>query len=560
MLERLAVRDLALIAGADVRFGPGLNVVTGETGAGKSLLVQAVDLLLGGRADADAVRDGAERAVIEGEWALSGSRAGRAGALLSGFGIEFDGQTLIVRREVEKGGKSRALVNQSAVTLANLRRAGEFLADLHGQHEHQSLLRSDAGLEVLDRLGELSAEVARYGEALAAWREAAGEQARLAASLATFTERREWLEHAARELDQAELRAGEDETLAGEAARLAHADRLRGLIGAALERLAEGDQPAVDGLAAAARALEQAAALDPSLAETRPLVEEARIAAGEAARALTDYAAGLDADPARLEALEARRDQLAHLTRKYHRDLAGLMAYRAELAAELLTGEDGAGADQRARARVEEARAACRLHAEELSRRRRAAAREWGRRISRELKPLGFAQASLEFAVESRLPQDEAFRARGLDEVEMRFGANPGESPRTLQRIASGGELSRVMLGLKAALEAQDPVDLLLFDEVDSGIGGAVAHAVGERLRRLSRHRQIICVTHLPMIAALASHHVRVTKRPAGGRTVAELDVVEGRERIDELARMLAGDQVTETTRRQAREMLASEA
>jgi len=351
MLERLAVRDLALIAGADVRFGPGLNVVTGETGAGKSLLVQAVDLLLGGRADADAVRDGAERAVIEGEWALSGSRAGRAGALLSGFGIEFDGQTLIVRREVEKGGKSRALVNQSAVTLANLRRAGEFLADLHGQHEHQSLLRSDAGLEVLDRLGELSAEVARYGEALAAWREAAGEQARLAASLATFTERREWLEHAARELDQAELRAGEDETLAGEAARLAHADRLRGLIGAALERLAEGDQPAVDGLAAAARALEQAAALDPSLAETRPLVEEARIAAGEAARALTDYAAGLDADPARLEALEARRDQLAHLARKYHRDLAGLMAYRAELAAELLTGEDGAGADQRARAR-----------------------------------------------------------------------------------------------------------------------------------------------------------------------------------------------------------------
>ena len=558
MLERLAIRDLALVEHAEIAFGPELNVVTGETGAGKSLLVQAVDLLLGGRADADAVREGAAQAAVEAEFRLAGDRAARVGTQLAAFGIAFDGETLILRREIQAGGRSRALANQSPVTVASLRRLGEMLADLHGQHEHQSLLRADAGLDVLDRLAGLEADAAHYGEALAAWREAEAEGRRLAASLATFRERREWMEDAARELDEAALELGEESVLAGEAARLAHADRLRGLVMGALDRLAEGEHPALDAIAAAARALEQAAALDPSLADLAPPLDEARIAAGEAARALRDYARGLEADPARLEAVEARRDRIARLERKYHRDVAALLAWRAELAAELAVGGDAAGALERASRRTEGARAACLLAAQALSRRRLAAARQWGAKISRELKPLGFAHARLEFALTARAPADDGFRALGLDDVEMRFSANPGESPRPLQRIASGGELSRVMLGLKTALEAQDPVDLLLFDEVDSGIGGAVAQAVGERLRRLSRHRQIVCVTHLPMIAALAAHHVRVTKRVAGARTVAEIHVVAGSERVEELARMLAGERVTETTRRQARELLAS--
>ncbi len=557
MLERLAIRDLALVERAEVTFGPDLNVLTGETGAGKSLLVQAVELLVGGRADPHTVRAGAPQCTIEGEFRLAENARGVVELLVS-WGIEFDGETLILRREVQPGGRGRAVVNQSPVTLANLKRLGEILVDLHGQHEHQSLLRPGAGLETLDRLSGLEPEVAHYAESLAEWRAAGAELARLEESLATFADRRAWMEHAARELDEAKLEEGEEERLATEAARLAHADRLRSLVAGALERLSEGEPAAVGELTAARRAIEQAAELDPSLADTLPALEEARIAAAETARSLADYAASLESDPAALEATEARRDLIARLRRRHHRTVPELIAWRQELAREFGEGEDAGGTLERARTRVEGARVACLLSARSLSRGREAAARRWGAKLTRELKPLGFARARLEFALETRAAGDEAFHARGLDEVELRFTANPGEPARPLRRIASGGELSRVMLALKTALEAQDPVDLLLFDEVDSGIGGAVAQAVGERLRRLSRHRQIVCVTHLPMIAALASRHLRVRKRVAGERTVAEFDAVEGRERVDELARMLAGERATETTRRQAHELMAA--
>ena len=557
MLERLVIRDLALVERAEVPFGPGLNVVTGETGAGKSLLIQAVDLLMGGRADAGVVRDGAKAAVAEGEFRVEGELAARVSALLSEWGVECDGETVIVRREVQAGGKSRALVNQSAVTRGALAQLGDVLADLHGQHEHQSLLRPDAGLDVLDRLGGLSEDVAHYCVALAAWRAATAELATLEASLADVADRREWMEQAARELDEAKLVTGEEERLKVEAARLAHADRLRTLVEQALAKLADGEGAAVDAIAAAARAVEQAASLDPSLADALPTLDEARIAAAEAARALSAYGAGLEADPQALEAVEARRERIARLQRKYRRDVPGLISWRAELAAELATGEDAEGALGRARAQTAETEARCLAVGRALSRKRHAAAKEWGASLTRELKPLGFPHARLGFVVGPAAEGAPAPGARGLDRVEILFTANPGEPARPLQRIVSGGELSRVMLALKTALEAQDPVDLLLFDEVDSGIGGAVAQAVGERLRRLSRHRQIVCVTHLPMIASLAAHHVRVTKHVTGGRTVARIEPVAGEERVDELARMLAGERVTETTRRQARELLA---
>jgi DNA repair protein RecN (Recombination protein N) len=557
VLERLAIRDLALVERAEVPFGPGLSVVTGETGAGKSLLVQAVDLLTGGRAEPDVVREGAKVAVVEGEFRPSARALLRVRPLLEAWGVDDDGGSLIVRREVQPGGKSRALVNHSAVTRAALRELSEALADLHGQHEHQSLLRPEAGIETLDRLAGLDADNARYAQALAASRAADTALSTLEESLATYADRREWMADAAREIDEARLVEGEEETLRLEAARLAHADRLRELTGHALERLSEGEGAALEAFAQAARALEQAAALDPSLADLLPALDEARIAAAETARSLSGYASALEADPATLEAVEARRERIVRLTRKHRRDVPALLAWREELRRELATGEDAAGALTRARERAEEARSACLDAARALSRRRQAASREWGGRLTKELRPLGFPHASLTFAVEPVGEGAPAFHPRGIDRVEILFTANAGESARPLQRIASGGELSRVMLALKVALEAQDPVDLLLFDEVDSGIGGVVAQAVGERLRRLARHRQVVCVTHLPMIAALAGHHLRVTKSVVSGRTTARIEAIEGSDRIEELARMLAGDRVTDTTRRQARELLA---
>ncbi len=560
MLERLTIRDLVLVERAEVEFGPELNVVTGETGAGKSLLVQAVDLLTGGRAEPEVVREGARAAVVEGEFRPSARATGLVRALLDAWGVEFDGEGLIVRREVQSGGKSRALVNQSPVTRAALRELCESLADLHGQHEHQSLLRPEAGLEFLDRLAGLEGENARYGEALAAWRGAERALAVLEQSLATYADRREWLEEAARELDEAKLAEGEEEALKVEAARLSHADRLRELVEQSLARLSEGEGAAVEAIAQAARTLEQAAALDPSLADSLPSLDEARIVAAETARLLADYASKLEADPAGLERIEARRERIARLVRKYRRAVPELLAWREELGRELATGEDAAGALAQARARVDETRAACLAVARLLTRRRQGAGKEWGARLTREMKPLGFPHGRLDFAVEPATEAEPALGPRGSDRIEILFTANAGEPARPLQRIVSGGELSRVMLALKVALEAQDPVDLLLFDEVDSGIGGIVARAVGERLRRLAQHRQVICVTHLPMIACLATHHLRVWKTVASGRTLARIEPVAGGERIEELARMLAGDRVTETTRRQARELLEASA
>ena len=560
MLERIRIRDLALLEEAEVVFGPGLNVVTGESGAGKSLLVQAVGLLVGERAEADAVREGAAAASVEGEFHLEGDLARRAAELLHSWDLDLDGDALIVRREVSAAGRSRATVNQSPVTQSALKRLGEILADLHGQHEHQSLLREGAGIETLDGLAGLRPERTEYADALAAYREAAAEFERVETSLSTYAERRDYLAHAEREIAEARLSEDEEERLGIEASRLRHADRLRELVAGALERLNEGERPVLDGLASAAHLIDQARALDPGLDPQRPPLEEARIAASEVARALADYADSLEADPRALEEVEARRDQISRITRKYRRAVPELLRWHEELERELREGEDSAATLEQARERLERSATACTAAAAALSRRRREAAGAWGARVSRDLKPLGFAHAALEFVVEAARPGSSPYGASGMDDVQIRFTANPGEPARPLQRIASGGELSRVMLALKTALEAHDRVDLLLFDEVDSGIGGAVAHAVGERLRNLARHRQVICVTHLPMIAALASHHLQVEKHAARGRTVCRIATVRGEERVAELARMLAGDRASETTRRQARELIEGEA
>lgn len=556
MLERLSIRDLALAERVELALGDGLHAVTGETGSGKSLVVSSLGLLVGARADADVVREGAKAAVVEGEFRLSGDTAKRVAALLDEWGTDFDGELLIVRREVSAEGRSRATVNQTGVTLASLKKLGEWLLDLHGQHEHQSLLREGAALATLDRLGALEDQRAAYGETLAALREADGDLSRLQESLATFAERRDYLSAAAAELDDAQLAEGEEEELKQEASRLAHADRLRALASAALERLSEGESAAGESLGAARHALDQAAALDGSLAETVAAVNEAAIAAAEAARTLADYLDKLEADPAALEEVEARRERYARLTRKYRRPVAELLAWREELRTELAEGEDSEGALERARARREKAEAACLAAGKALTTARKAAATQWTTRLSKELKPLGFPHARISFEV-APSPTGQP-GPTGLDDVQLLFTANPGEPARVLQRIASGGELSRVMLALKCALQTRDRVDLLVFDEVDSGIGGAVAQAVGERLRSLAEHRQVICVTHLPMIAALGRHHLSVSKQVSGGRTTARVAVLSAADRVEELSRMLAGERVTDTTRRQARELLAA--
>jgi DNA repair protein RecN (Recombination protein N) len=557
MLERLHIRDLALIERADLELSAGLNVLTGETGAGKSLIVQALDLIIGERADAGVVREGAEAAKVEAEFRIQGPAAKTVARLLEEWGVEFDGETVIIRREIASG-RSRATVNQSPVTLGALKQLGERLADLHGQHEHQSLLRAEAGIETLDRLAGLEDQRAAYAVALAKMRAAAEELSRIEQALAVVQERREQLEDAAREIDELKPEAGEDAKLKEEVQRFAHRERLGEHVQKALEAVYEAEPNAASLLAGASHAVEQGATLDPALSDILKTLEEARIACTEAARALANYAADLGADPSAIEALETRRDLLQKLMRRHRRSLEELVEWREVIRKELALAEDGAAMLAVARADLDQAEAATLAAARALSRQREIRGREWSEKLSRELTPLGFPHAKIAFEVRRSDTKPPAYTATGIDEVEIAFTANPGEPARPLRRVGSGGEISRIMLALKCALQSLDPVDVLIFDEIDTGIGGAVARAVGERLRALAAHRQILCVTHLPMIAALATKHLFVRKQVTRGRTVATIETLSEKDRIEELSRMLAGDRATETTRRQARELLHS--
>jgi DNA repair protein RecN (Recombination protein N) len=569
LLARLRVRNLAIVEDATLEFDPGLNALTGETGAGKSLLVEAVSLLVGGRADAAVVRSGAPSTVVEGEFDLAGSpSAPRVADLFERWGWEWDGAGVVLRRELTAEGRSRASVNQSPATVSALRALGELLVDIHGQHEHQSLLRADAALALLDRAAGLEPARAEYADRLAAWRAAADRLEALRAELRTASEQADYLAHALGEIERAQLRPGEEETLRVESDRRRHAERLRELVQGARDRLGGEDGGVAARVAAAGRALEQAAALDSTLsAEAAPLAE-ARVAVDETLRALERYLAGLEGDPGELQELEDRRALLAAIQRKYHRPVPELLAWAAELREKLARHESGDRLLAEATAECDAILADGLARAARLSSRRRATAKEWAARVARELRPLGLPKATLEVHLE--IEEDDAghawrgkrvrLGAAGMDRAELRFGANPGEPPRRLSQIASGGELSRVMLALKSVLGQEDRVDLLLFDEVDSGIGGAVAQAVGERLRRLSQHRQVLCVTHLPIIAAQASRQFLVGKEVREGRTVAWARALSTEQRVEEIARLLAGDLASATTRRQARELLGLEA
>ena len=557
MLTELTVRSLAVVDEARLELGPGFVALTGETGAGKSLLVGAIGLLVGERADAGAIRAGEPAARVEGRFALDpGPARAAVEALLAAWGVPCDAGEVIVRREVVREGRSRAWVNQVPVTLKALEQVGALLVDVHGQHEHQSLLRPEAQRDVLDRLAGAGPQREAVEIAHAAWRDAE-------ARLAVFEEdERRAAEHADgwrfahEELVAAQLIPGEDEALAAKLARLRHAGRLVQAIGRARAALEGGESGggggALHGAAEAERALREAAAFDPALGALADECAAAAVTLAEAARALEEASDPASLDPADAEAAEERHARIERLVRKHRRPLDELIAWRDELGARLAALEDTGAGRARRTAAEREAKAALESATRALTRKRAAAARKLERALPRELEAVGLARAAVTIEL-APLPEPAA---HGADRVEFRFAPNAGEEPRPLARIASGGETSRVMLALQTLVAAEDGVDALLFDEIDSGIGGAVARAVGERLARLGQVRQVLCVTHLPVIACQAERQFRVHKLEQGGRTVARVERVEGEERIGEIARMLAGDAATDTTRRQARELL----
>ena len=548
MIAELRVRDLATIADVALQFGEGLNVLTGETGAGKSMLIDALALLLGERAESALVRPGSARCVVEGAFDVDAPFRKR----LDQLGLDAEEGRVVIRREVSAEGRSRAWVNGSPTTLATLAELGAALVDLHGQHETQSLLRPDAQRDILDAFA--GAQGARAAVE-AAWRDLQAlreQEGALARQRDEVKRRADYLRHVVREIRDAKLTAGEDERLETEARRLSHA----GTLGEQARRLAESvdgeDGSALDAIGRADKALGQLERQDPETARWRELLDGAYANLTELARLANEYADGISEDPARLAQLEARRDLLYKLAQKHGGSLAAVIATGTEAAKELDL-LDTADTDLRAlAARREAAEGALRQAAAALTAKRTDAAGRLGRAVGKLLPKLGLPAGKFE----ARIEPLEQPQAHGAELVTFTIQLNQGLEPRPLARSASGGELSRLMLALKVVLAGHDDVPTLIFDEVDAGIGGEVGTQVGEALGQVAAKRQVLVVTHLPQIAACADRHLVVSKAAKGGIATSDVQPIHGEDRVTELARML-GDADAATARKHAEALLS---
>ena len=552
MLLEIRVRNFAVIDAVTVAFQSGLNVLTGETGAGKSMLLDAILLIRGARAQTDVIRTDTETATVEAVFEVGPSNP--AAAVLDEAGLGLDQGQLVVRRELARSGRHRAFVNDSPVTVGLLERLGDHLVEIHGQHEHQRLLEPARQLDLLDRFADTDQLRDRVGDLFAKHRAAGAELERARAAERDRAQREDLLRLQVSELDAARLRPGEEEELRIERRRLQHAERLSAGLAEAASLLNDDDSSAMSRLHRTARLLRDLARLDPAFAAPADSVEGAGALVEDALVAVRALRDSIAMTPGRLEAIDERLDALTRLKRKYGDTEAAMLAFRAEAAGELerLSRHEEILAEQeRAMGELEAELSGAAL---ELAKRRHDAAERFAGEAARELRQLGMERARFEVAV-TRAPFAE-IGPRGLDRVEFRLSTNPGEDVRPLARIASGGELSRTMLALKAILARAERVPTMIFDEVDSGIGGRVAAVVAQKLAAAAEGRQVLCVTHLAPIAARAAHHVRVAKSVRGGRTRVSAEPVTGEARVEEIARMVAGDRVTETARGHARELL----
>jgi DNA repair protein RecN (Recombination protein N) len=561
MLTCLRIRNVAVVDGLELELARGLNVVTGDTGAGKSILIDALGLVLGGRATAELVRTGAREAEVEALFDLEDAPEVRA--RLEAAGIDADDE-LVVRRVVRPGGRARAYVNGRLATAAELERLVAGLVDVTSQHEHHTLTDPARQLELLDafgRLGEERAEVARAGAALS---EAALALRDLEARARRRSEREELLRAHVAEIDAIGPQPGEDCALEEEQSRLRHAEVLARAAGGAEGALYAEDGSASETLGRVAQELWSAARFDARLGALAEAVDGARASVEDAARELGAYARAVALDPARLAEVEERHAAIKRLLRKHGGTIEAVRARRDEDARELAELE---ACDERLGELVQ-ARDAAYARASEaaraLSTGRGAAAKKLGRAVARELASLGMGGARVDVALSRLSPRagelevDGAYLgSTGIDKVELLFAPNPGEEARSLRRTASGGELSRALLSVKRVLAGLAPAGAYVFDEVDAGVGGAIAEVIGKKLRDVARHHQVLCITHLPQIAVFADAHFHVEKNVVRGRTRSEVRALDADARVDEIARMLGGVKVTRTTRAAAAELLA---
>ena len=563
MLARLHVINYALIDDVEIEFGSGLNIITGETGAGKSILIGALGLVLGVRASPDVVRTGESRCTVEAIFRLPAKHP--CLAVLNEMGIEAADGELILRREVYSEGRSRCFAGGLAIPVRSLHAIGQALVDLHGQHEHQSLLDDERHVDFLDGFGGLTDPCSRAASGHAALTGLRQELGRKQAESQRLRERRELLEFQINEIASAEPEPKEDENLEQEQSVLVNAERLADTA-AQLESILYQDEDAiVDRLSAAGRLLEDAVRMDGTLRPRLEELEAQRYAVEELSRFFTEYGQSVEHNPGRLQEIADRLELLGTLKKKYGGNLEAVIAYRDRADDELARSQELDVSVDELRKRLEEAEVTFSGTCAELSQARTKAAGRLEKEIEKELAHLGMPKVRFS----AKVTQTEAeggpvlldgkrydAEAGGMDRVAFHISANPGEAVRPLVRVASGGEISRIMLAMKTVLARVDSVQVLIFDEIDIGISGRVAEVVGKSLKRLSGSYQTISITHLPQIAKMADVHFSVRKGERKGRTVTHVEPLNQEARVEELAKLLGGEEISEVTVRHAREML----
>lgn len=549
MLRELHIENIAVIERADIEPGAGLNVLTGETGAGKSIVIDSLEAVLGARASRELVRTGAARASVTAAFT-----ADNAEDWLEENGLDAE-DGVIIRRRVSQDGKSSAQVNGVPVAAAELRALGSGLLDIHGQNDGRQLMDETRHRDYLDGFAGIAEQLSRHRELYSAYRETAAQLRRLDEAESERERRERDLRQTAEELGAANIRPGEEESLSSRRELLRNAEKLREALDAAYEALYGGEGSAAEQAGEASAWTERAAALAPELDEALAEIEQARSNIEDAAERLRDFREGLDFSPGEYDALETRLSQLRRLEKKYGRDEAGL----AELLESAQRGLEELDSSVERRAELEaelaKRKKAAYNSAKELSKLRKAAGEELRERIELGLREL--SMPSVRFEAEIVPMQGEpGFDESGMDEVRFLMSANAGETPGRISKIASGGELARIMLVMKDVLSERDGVPAMVFDEIDEGVSGIAAQRVAEKLARLARRKQVICVTHLPQIAAMADTHFLIEKTERDGRTYTKVTPLEREGRIRELARLHGGDNVTETTLASAAEQL----
>lgn len=549
----LVVENYAVVERVRVRFHAGLNLLTGETGSGKSIVVDALALVLGGRASADMVRSDTEKARVAAIFEAPEDRA--LLELLEQAGAEIEDDELLIEREILAGGKSRAFLGNRPVTMALLRQLAPYLGDIHGQHEQQQLFSNEAQLESLDAFGDLDEQRGQVAELFRRWRSIERELEELNRSEQEKLRMADLWSFQRKEIEAAGLNPGEDAQLEQERVMLRNFAKLQENANAAYAALYEDQESVSAQLRTALKRVEELARIDSSLESTVETLKSAAIGVDDASDAIRDYLDKLEADPKRLDEVESRLALIERLKRKYGLSLDEVLAFLEDVRAKLNAVETAGERRTKLEQDLAQASAAYQEKAAELSRARKAAAEKLAKKVETELDSLALESAV--FRIEVR---DADWSEGGADRVEFLISANAGEEPRPLDRVASGGELSRIALALKTSLggaaRANGVQRTLVFDEIDTGIGGSVAEAVGRRLKKLSGSNQVLCVTHLAQVASFADHHYSVEKREVKGRTLAEVEELTGEARTREIGRMLSGQKVTPEALKHAEQLI----